>query len=184
MKIYTKKGDDGTTSLISGQRVPKYDSRVEAYGCVDELSAQTAMFKDMLHGRGVDGLDNDLVEVLSLLMELEAVLALGDNTAKPVRGIVRDDIEGLERNIDRLSAEVPVVASFTLPGGDVLVSQAHICRTVCRRAERRAHLAAAEHHVQSDAIAYLNRLSDYFYVAGRWLTMCLGVDEMLWKPRH
>ena len=166
MKIYTKGGDQGSTSLIGGERVPKYDVRVEAYGSIDELSAQTAMLRDMLNGEDVTQFDDDLIVISRLLMHTESLMALGHGSEDKVKDLNGADIGFLEKRIDEISA----------------VLQAHICRTVCRRAERQACRAAAQYPVSSNALMFLNRLSDYFYVLGRRLAMLLGAEEILWEP--
>jgi cob(I)alamin adenosyltransferase len=182
MKIYTKNGDRGQTSLIGGQRVSKTDPRVEAYGTVDELSAHTAMLKDMLMTAEVDEFDGMLTDILRTLMTVEAVLATGEGGAGKVSGIAPEQITTLESEIDTLSGTVKPLAYFTVPGGHVIVSQCHICRTVCRRAEREAYRAAEKTSVSESALAYLNRLSDYFYMLGRRLSEILGARETIWTP--
>lgn len=182
MKIYTKGGDRGSTSLIGGERVPKYDIRVEAYGTIDELTAQTALLRDMLREKDITEFDSDLVVVLRKLMNAETLMARGRGGEDKVADIPDADIEYLERRIDEISETLPPIERFTIPGGDTVVSQAHVCRTVCRRAERRACRAASEHPVSANVLMYLNRLSDFLYVTGRRLTLLLGVRETLWEP--
>ena len=184
MKIYTKGGDQGSTSLIGGERVPKYDVRVEAYGSIDELSAQTAMLRDMLNGEDVTQFDDDLIVISRLLMHTELLMALGDGGKDKVNDLNGADFGFLEKRIDEISAVLPPIERFTLPGGHIVVSQAHICRTVCRRADRQACRAAAQYPVSSNALLFLNRLSDYLYVLGRRLAMLLGAEELLWEPRR
>ena len=152
MKIYTKGGDQGSTSLIGGERVPKYDVRVEAYGSIDELSAQTAMLRDMLNGEDVTQFDDDLIVISRLLMHTESLMALGHGSEDKVKDLNGADIGFLEKRIDEISAVLPPIERFTLPGGHIVVSQAHICRTVCRRAERQACRAAAQYPVSSNAL--------------------------------
>ena len=182
MKIYTKGGDGGYTSLIGGERVPKYDVRVEAYGTVDELSAQIALLRDLLRTRNVTEFDADLVSVSGSLMQTEALMAVGRGGEGRVKELPAAAIESLEKRIDEISSLLPPIERFTLPGGDPAVSQAHICRTVCRRAERQALRAAAEDPGSPAALVFLNRLSDYLYVLGRRLAMLLGAEETLWEP--
>ncbi len=165
MKIYTKKGDAGTTSLIGGARVEKDDPRVEAYGTVDELGAFTALLREELTQ---DDLRNDLLRILKALMAAGGSLAGG--AAMPVA-----ETEWLEGRIDELSEMLPPLTRFTIPGGHRAVALAHVCRTVCRRAERCAVRAKTS---DAAATAYLNRLSDYFYILGRTLTARLGVEEL------
>ncbi len=167
MKIYTKKGDAGTTSLIGGERVSKDDLRVEAYGTVDELSAFTALLREELTPE--EDLRSDLLRILRALMSVGGSLA-GGATMPEV------EIAWLEGRIDELSEVLPPLTRFTAPGGHRAVALAHVCRTVCRRAERCAVRAQAS---DANATAYLNRLSDYFYVLGRTLNIRFGVDEEL-----
>lgn len=182
MKIYTKSGDKGHTSLIGGERVFKCDSRVEAYGTVDELSAHTAMLRDMLSSELIIDFSDDLVKILKALMGVEALMALGKGSEGKVKDESQAETEYLERRIDEISESLPPLEFFTIPGGHILVSQTHICRTVCRRAERRAYQAANEHDISSYAIRYLNRLSDYYYVVGRKISILLNVKETVWIP--
>lgn len=182
MKIYTKKGDRGRTTLIGGERVCKFDARVDAYGTVDELSAHVAMLRDMLAEASVPEFEGDLTGILGTLMNAEALLAIGKGGEGKVSDITDGSIEGLEKRIDEISGTLPEIRSFTIPGGHVIVSQAHICRTVCRRAERAACTASFEYDISMNAVAYLNRLSDYLYVLGRKLTEQLDAGETLWVP--
>lgn len=182
MKLYTKGGDSGTTSLIGGERVPKYDLRVEAYGSVDELSAQIAMLRDMLSASQITEFDKDLTDILGSLMHVESLLAIGSNGEGKVKDLPQDCIKALESRIDAVSETLPPLQYFTIPGGHITVSQAHICRTVCRRAERHACRAAAEYPVSPTALIYINRLSDFMYVISRRLTMLLNVSEIKWIP--
>ena len=161
MKLYTKTGDCGKTTLIGGERVSKCDVRVEAYGTVDELSANVALLSDMLREKeGTEEYVADLVRVGSHLMTVAA----------------------LEHRIDELSACVKPITKFTIPGGNRIVSMCHVCRTVCRRAERAALRANEEHCVSCQALIYLNRLSDYLYILGRALNELFEVEEILWIP--
>ncbi len=180
MKLYTKGGDKGSTSLIGGARVSKNDSRVEAYGSVDELSAFVALLSDKLRNNGDYSAELDGIN--SMLMSVEALLACDENSAKTMPTISDENISALEQKIDELQSQLPPLTSFTIPGGDERVSMCHVCRTVCRRAERRAIAAAEEWEVSANAVIYLNRLSDYFYALGRALTIHFGVEEILWRP--
>ena len=187
MRVYTRTGDDGTTSLIGGQRVPKTDLRIEAYGTVDELMAHCALLRDSItkavgEGREIsEGHADALLTILDRLMRAASFLALSaEATVKTMPSFTYADVEWLEQHIDELQAAVPPVRSFTLPGGDPLISMCHICRTVARRAERAALRAADQNPVDNDVLRYLNRLSDYFYLLGRKLTDELNVKEILW----
>lgn len=183
MKIYTKCGDSGSTSLIGGERVSKCDLRVEAYGSVDELMAFTAMLGDMMRGevklaKYVESIDN----INSTLMSVASLLAVGEGGAEKVAPLDTEKIALLEAEIDAMQALVQPITKFTIPGGCRVVSQCHICRTVCRRAERAVLRAAAEHKSDCGVQAYLNRLSDWFYLLGRLLTEYFEVCERLWIP--
>ena len=157
MKIYTKGGDQGSTSLIGGERVPKYDVRVEAYGSIDELSAQTAMLRDMLNGEDVTQFDDDLIVISRLLMHTESLMALGHGSEDKVKDLNGADIGFLEKRIDEISAVLPPIERFTLPGGHIVVSQAHICRTPglsrCRAVPRLFQCA----HVPEQTVGLLLR---------------------------
>jgi cob(I)alamin adenosyltransferase len=183
MKIYTKCGDSGSTSLIGGERVSKCDLRVEAYGSVDELMAFTAMLGDMLRGevklaKYVESIDN----INSTLMSVASLLAVGEGGAEKVAPLDTEKIALLEAEIDAMQALVQPITKFTIPGGCRVVSQCHICRTVCRRAERAVLRATAEYKSDCGVQAYLNRLSDWFYLLGRLLTEYFEVCERLWIP--
>lgn len=183
MKIYTKTGDGGLTSLIGGERVFKTDERVEAYGSVDELAAFAALLADRLRADGgAETYVADLQRILSRLMTVEALLAVGEGGADKVAPLASDAVAWLEERIDAMQAEVPPIDKFTLPGGHAAVSLCHVCRTVCRRAERAALRADQAFGVDTVALAWLNRLSDYFYLLGRRLTALFGVEETLWIP--
>lgn len=194
MKIYTKTGDKGTTSLIGGERVSKTDLRVEAYGTVDELTAFLALLADtlchderctavssigsVLNERIVD----ELHRIESQLMSVAALLAIGTGGEGKVAPIAEERVVELEEAIDRMQAEIPAITKFTIPGGHRAVSLSHVCRTICRRAERAALRAAEITDVDESVFCYLNRLSDYLYNLGRLLTERLRVEEILWIP--
>ncbi len=183
MKVYTKTGDGGTTALIGGERVSKADQRVEAYGTVDELAAHLALLGDMMGETG--GFDEIIVaigEIQRDLMVVEAMLATGRGGEGKVTPLPVSAIERLERQIDDMSVELPALKGFVLPGGHPVVSQSHVCRTVCRRAERAAIRISNEYPLRPDAVGYLNRLSDWLYVAGRKAIEILGIKETYWAP--
>lgn len=182
MKVYTRTGDEGTTSLVGGERVPKYDPRVEAYGTVDELMAFTALLGDNLRPDPASaGQVEELNRILCRLMTVAALLAEGEGCTKRIE-LDGGAVAWLEERIDAMQAAVPAVARFTIPGGHAAVSLCHVCRTVCRRAERAALRAAQQHPTAPEALAFLNRLSDYFYLLGRLLTARYRVEETLWNP--
>ncbi|MBR4029447.1 MAG: cob(I)yrinic acid a,c-diamide adenosyltransferase [Alistipes sp.] len=183
MKIYTKTGDAGTTSLIGGERVKKYDLRVEAYGTVDELTAHIALLSDMLtEDERTESMTEELYHIESQLMSVAALLAVGKGGEGKIAPIAKERITDLEKAIDRMQTELPEISKFTIPGGHRAVSLCHVCRTVCRRAERAALRAGDITEVDSSATIYLNRLSDYLYSLGRLLTERLKVEEHLWIP--
>ena len=183
MKIYTRTGDKGSTSLIGGERVKKFDLRVEAYGSVDELSSFIALLTDKLRAepRFGDKVE-ELQRISSQLMTVAALLAVGRGGEGKITPIAEERIVEIEELIDRMQAELKPIEKFTIPGGAVEVSLCHVCRTVCRRAERAALRAGEEHAIDSSATRYLNRLSDYLYTLGRCLTERLEVEETLWIP--
>lgn len=183
MKIYTKTGDQGMTSLIGGERVFKTDPRVEAYGTVDELMAFTALLSDrMRDDERLSDCTRMLDAVNSHLMTVSALLAVGDGGEGKVPPLKESSVSMLEEEIDRMTATLEPIGKFTIPGGNAIVSQCHVCRTVCRRAERAALRASALHPADPTALRYLNRLSDLFYTLGRTLNRRLCVEEILWIP--
>ncbi len=180
-KVYTKTGDKGLTSLIGGTRVPKYDERIDAYGTVDELNAFVGLLRDQPvdeHSKTI------LYEIQNRLFDLESLLA-NDGTKPEIKlpQIEEDDIRLLEKEIDKMNESLPELKSFILPGGHPIVSYCHICRTVCRRAERLTLKAAQKYSVNENEIKYLNRLSDFFFVLGRKFAVDLGIRETTWQPR-
>jgi len=183
MKIYTKTGDTGATSLVGGRRVPKDDLRVCAYGTVDELSAHIALLRDRMKEREakLDLYCDDLLEILKALMTIEALLACDAESIARVAPLHDDRVDFLEKRIDGMSAGLPSLKYFLLPGGDSLVSMSHLCRTVCRRAEREAIAASRRFCASEAALRYLNRLSDYFYTLARKLSAELNVEEVYWR---
>ncbi len=183
MKIYTKSGDRGTTALISGERVDKHDDRVEAYGTVDELTAFIALLSDKMRGDDeLNAFSAELDNINSILMNVEAHLAAGDNNKYPLPEVSDQDVEALESSIDEMQSQLPSIMKFTIPGGCELNSLSHVCRTVCRRAERRSIVVAQQHTLDANVLRYLNRLSDYLYALGRTLTIRCGAEEVLWNP--
>ena len=184
MKVYTKSGDKGFTSLIGGERVSKTDIRVEAYGTVDELIAYTALLGDKLSADDV--FENSVAQlrmIESELMTVSAMLAIGQGGEDKVKAISDESTERLEQEIDAMQATLPQITKFTIPGGDERLSLCHICRTVCRRAERASIRATHEHNnISTQSVTYLNRLSDYLYLLGRTITLKANVEEILWIP--
>ena len=184
-RIYTRTGDDGTTALGSGERRPKYDLRVAAYGTVDETNAAIGVAR--LHLGELPKLDAMLARIQNELFDLGADLCVPDRGEKlefePLR-ILPKQFERIETEIDELNAELSPLRSFVLPAGHAAAAQLHVCRTVCRRAERLiVELKSVEgEHVSEGAIAYINRLSDFFFVASRWVNFKAGSGDVLWVP--
>lgn len=183
MKLYTKGGDKGRTSLIGGERVAKTDLRVEAYGTADELQANIAYLADrMSREEALQPYVEDCRWICSKLMTLCSQLAMGSHCEYEVPNITEADIEHLEGRVDALQGELKPIECFTIPGGCELASLCHICRTVCRRAERRAIEAAECYAVDKRLQIMLNRLSDYLYALCRTITEQLDAEEVLWCP--
>lgn len=186
MKLYTKGGDKGQTSLIGGSRVSKCDPRVEAYGTVDELTAFVALLGDNLLQKDsiskTESVCNALDRINSVLMSVEALLAADSNSKGKIAPISEQTVSWLEEQIDSLQSQTPQINLFTIPGGCTTVSLCHVCRTICRRAERRAIAAANECDTDSSSLIFLNRLSDYFYALGRYLTHIFDINEKVWIP--
>lgn len=181
MKIYTKTGDKGQTALFGGKRLPKDDLRIESYGTVDELNSHVGLLRDY----GMSEIETKtLLEIQDRLFTLGSILASDpDKTNLKVPGISATDVDFLESEIDRMNEQLPEMRSFVLPGGHLAVSQCHIARCVCRRAERRVVTLSAASEVEPMAIQYLNRLSDYFFVLSRWIASEKNASEIPWKPR-
>lgn len=182
MKIYTRTGDQGQTSLLNGQRVPKDSLRIETYGTIDELNSHTGLLRDLLEGHNSEL----LMAVQMRLFDLGSTLSAGDAATVErfeVPEVKEADVRALEEAMDRMDADLPAMRHFILPGGHPAISQAHICRTVCRRAERMAIRLAAEEAVPEIAVRYLNRLSDLFFMLARWTGWRLHVAETQWAPR-
>lgn len=181
MKIYTKTGDKGSTSLIGGARVPKYHPRIEAYGTVDELMA----FVSLLRDQDISGYWKDvLVEVLDRLMSCASILAADCTDCKvKIPQIPDSDIEFLEKQIDFIDSQLEPLTSFVLPGGHPAISLSHVSRTVCRRAERLSIQLAETTPIPENLIKYLNRLSDFLFMLSRILAKDLKIVQIPWKPR-
>jgi cob(I)alamin adenosyltransferase len=181
MKIYTRTGDKGKTTLVSGKPVPKTHVRIEAYGTVDELIAHIGMLRDMTED---DVLRAFLLDVQDRLMTCAAILASDcEDCQVRIPEIREADILNLESAIDLMEASLPMLKSFVLPGGHVISSQCHIARTVCRRAERQIIRLSSELFVPDTVIKYINRLSDYLFVLARKVLRDLQKEDIPWKPK-
>jgi len=178
MKIYTKTGDSGETALIGGKRVLKSDKRIEAYGTVDELIAFIGLLRDQPL---LAKISNDLVKIQDKLMICASILAADcDDCKKNIPEIRDEDVYFLEGKIDEMTSKLPPLNSFILPGGHQAVSLCHVIRTVCRRAERRIIELQGTNLVPEMIIRFVNRLSDYFFVLSRSLSIDFQIDEIKW----
>jgi cob(I)alamin adenosyltransferase len=183
-RIYTKTGDKGETHLAGGQRVAKDSLRIECYGTVDELNAFAGM-ACVSANEAVPSLATILRRVQHELFNLGSILATRPEDVHPKQArITPVEIEQLEREIDEANAELAPLRSFVLPGGSRLNTELHACRTICRRAERAAVRLAREEQIPAEAIQYLNRLGDAFFVWSRWANHVLGISEVLWEPNQ
>jgi len=181
-KVYTRTGDDGTTGLGSGRRVPKDSARIEAYGTVDELNSQIGAALAV-------GLDRQLTEALRTiqneLFHLGSDLCVLEEEKErlPVPGISKRHVEALEALMDRLSDNLPPLTNFVLPGGSPGAAQLHVARTVCRRAERLVIALTRVERIGPFLISYLNRLSDALFVMARYENQKRGIAEPVWDSR-
>jgi cob(I)alamin adenosyltransferase len=183
LKIYTKTGDSGNTTLIGGTKVPKSDLRIETYGTVDELNSWMGLVSDQLQDVAVKA---DLKEIQDRLFTIGSALATdGEKEPRMKLPDLHDaDVEWLEHRIDAMTGQLPPMKAFILPGGHVAVSSLHVARCVCRRAERLAvSLQLHEVPVAPLVIRYLNRLSDYLFTLARYTAHQLNIAEVVWKAR-
>jgi cob(I)alamin adenosyltransferase len=181
MKIYTKTGDKGFTSLIGGTRVPKHHLRIESYGTVDELNSYIGLIRD----QEITQHDKDfLKEIQDRLFTIGSSLAADPEKSKMVLpDLTMEDIDLLEKEMDAINLQVPELKHFILPGGSTTISYCHVARTVCRRAERLTVHLADESVVDDKVIIYLNRLSDYLFTLARKIANDHKVPENEWIPR-
>jgi len=175
--IYTRTGDNGTTSLAGGTRVDKDDTRIEAYGTVDELNAMIGFLETSPKLTAEESAIMRFIQ--NKLFNIGAYLATA-NAPESAVGITASDIERLENEIDRMDAELPPLTNFVLPGGAYLSSLAHVCRTTARRAERRIITLSHTTPISSAVLQFINRLSDYFFVFARFNNVRNQVDEIFW----
>ena len=181
-RIYTKTGDKGKTSLIGGTKVPKNDIRIETYGTVDELNSWIGLISDQLN----ESYRTELKEIQDRLFTIGSSLATDAEKSPSMKlpDLHAGDIEFLEKRIDFMTGQLPEMKSFILPGGHPVVSSIHVCRCVCRRAERLAvNMQEHEIFIEEKLIVYLNRLSDYLFTLARFAAKELGAEEIVWKPR-
>ncbi len=188
MKVYTKTGDKGQTSLFGGTRVPKYNLRIEAYGTIDELNSNIGLIRDQKIDKNTF---DTLVKIQNELFTLGSMLATPKDKEILKNGkerlnipkINEEDIAFLEKEMDKMDNELPAMTNFILPGGHPTVSYCHIARTVCRRAERITVNLSETEDINSITISYLNRLSDYLFVLARKLSKDNQAIEVAWIPR-
>ncbi|MDJ1473408.1 cob(I)yrinic acid a,c-diamide adenosyltransferase [Cytophagaceae bacterium DM2B3-1] len=181
MKIYTKTGDKGYTSLLGGTRVLKSHDRIEAYGMVDELNSHIGLVRD----QKVNAIHLDILKTIQdRLFTIGSSLAADPEKNKmSIPDLFDTDVTLLETEIDKMNAQLPELRSFILPGGDQGVSFCHIARTVCRRTERQVIRLSEREYVEDLIIIYLNRLSDYLFVLSRYMSHALDKEEIKWTPR-
>lgn len=181
MKVYTKGGDKGQTSLIGGTRVAKSHLRIESYGTVDELNSYIGLVRDQEVSEHHKTM---LKEIQDRLFTIGSSLASDPEKSKmKIPDLNDEDVSLLEKEIDDMHNSLPEMRNFVLPGGHTTVSFCHIARCVCRRAERLSIALSEDDFVADLVIIYLNRLSDYLFVLGRKLTQELGAEEIPWHPR-
>jgi len=181
MKIYTKTGDDGTTSLFSGGRVSKTHLRVEAYGTIDELNSVLGVVRaHHPHERTDERLEQVQQQLFNLAADLATPL---DSKADWVVRMDAATVTGLEEAIDEMSADLPELKNFIFPGGSLAAANIHVARTVCRRAERVVVQLSEQESVGDNVINYLNRLSDFLFTLARWENMQAGIPEDKWSTR-
>ena len=175
MKVYTKTGDKGTTSLVNGTRVGKDDLRLEAYGTLDELSAFIAVLMD-----STDRFNDVFKRIQERLLVAECLLATDETSElrKQLPQMEESDVEGIEKFIDEMNESLKPLNSLIIPGGNLLASKCHVCRTVCRRAERAVVRMSRQHDVNPVIMRYLNRLSDMFFVMSR----VISEGDVKWEP--
>jgi cob(I)alamin adenosyltransferase len=180
MKIYTKAGDKGTTSLLDGLIVSKDHPRLEAYGTLDELNSWIGLLRDHIDDTGTG---EDLLRIQDRLMSGSSLLA----SEKPEQAAIlpqldEEDVKFLESRIDFMSSDLPTITSFIIPGGHTLVSYCHLARTTCRRAERNTSRFRDDSEQAGILLKYLNRLSDYLFILARKISKDFKVEEIPWQP--
>lgn len=181
MKIYTKTGDSGSTSLMGGSRIPKYHLRIESYGSIDELNSFIGLIRDQKIKK--EHFD-ELIAIQDRLFTIGSTLAAEpDKTNIKLPQLKEEDIEFLEEKIDKMYKVLPPMRSFVLPGGHTVVSYCHIARCVCRRAERLVVHLSEESEVPEIIVKYLNRLSDYLYSLSRKFTLDFEAEEIPWVAK-
>ena len=178
MKIYTRKGDSGQTSLIDGDMVNKHNLSVDAYGTIDELNSFLGLLKDYIKD---DKIKDILNNIQIKLFSIGSILASGKNQNISAKvKIEKKDVVCIELEIDRLNENLPELKNFIIPGGHKISSYSHVCRSICRRAERKISELNNKSSIDSNILAYINRLSDFFFVLSRFLKFSDNVSESRW----
>lgn len=186
-KIYTKKGDKGQTSLLGGTRILKCDMKIDSYGNVDELNAHIGFIRDSIELTSLDANGNIGDQLLTISRNLFVIGSLLSCDSQEqiekysLKCINEDDVNTLEKDMDNMAKELSPLKKFILPGGHPLVSSVHICRTVCRRAERSIVSLSQTEEIDLLIIKYVNRLSDYLFVLSRYFSHLLRIPEILWN---
>jgi cob(I)alamin adenosyltransferase len=185
-RVYTRRGDAGDTALAGGQRVPKDSLRIEAYGTVDELNSFLGIARaDAEESAATRPLAAILLRVQHELFNLGSILATLPEDVHPKQARITDaEVTQLEVEMDRMNENLPPLRSFVLPGGSRLNAELHVCRTVCRRAERICAALSRQDDIPAEAVRYLNRLSDALFVWSRWASHVAGAAETLWEPNR
>jgi cob(I)alamin adenosyltransferase len=185
-RVYTRQGDHGDTALAGGQRVPKDSPRIAAYGTVDELNAFIGLARETAgEAASTKPLAAILLRVQHELFNLGSILATLPEDVHPKQArVTTREVDQLEREMDEMNADLAPLRSFVLPGGSRLNAELHICRTVCRRAERACVALNRVEEIPPETIRYLNRLSDALFVWSRWASHVTGRPEILWEPNQ
>ena len=184
-RVYTRRGDSGETSLVGGQRIRKDDVRIDCYGTVDELNAFVGLARQSAEEAQLPAFAATLKKVQHELFNLGSILATRPEDVHPRQPrVTQTEIEWLEEEMDRALEHLPELRSFVLPGGSRLNAELHVCRTVCRRAERICVTLAEQQPLDGDTLKYLNRLSDAFFVWSRWASHQMSCPETLWAPNE
>ena len=178
MKIYSKKGDKGKTSLIGGKIVDKHNLSVDAYGTIDELNSFVGLLKDYVEDKKI----NEVLHNIQLkLFSVGSILAsAGDNNFSEKVSIGKKDLEDIESNIDNMNNQLPEIKNFIIPGGHKISSYCHVCRSICRRAERRISELNNLYKINPYILSYVNRLSDFFFVLSRHIKHSDNIEETYW----
>ena len=180
MKIYTKKGDSGITSLFGGKKIFKSDIRIEAYGTVDELNSYLGIIIALTNNISIE---KDLLKIQKRLFDLGAILATNPDKPELIQTFNAESINFLEDKIDKMDKELTSLKNFILPSGSLLISHTHVARTICRRAERRVVAIPDKNQNYKDSIIFLNRLSDYLFVLARKFSKDSKTPENYWDNK-